>query len=432
MADRILRGALATPLRGALAALLLLFSAACTEDLTTSLGCPQACADQSAVLRDTILTGIVVQDSVLVGYPQLGFSKDFPIIAQGDTADVRLVMRFDTLPNTFHHPNASVDSALTKVESAMLTFVVDTAVTRFSSTSPVTIDAYDVDTTTADSLRLELLPLFRPDRLIGSVTFASLAISDTLRLRLSDSVVLAKATAGAPLRIGLQVRAAQAVRVQVSGSTFTPRVTFRMSPDTLVATDTVPIVSRTPIEDDVLASVYGVYPIIVSGALPPPPAGVNAVGGVAGARTYLRFDVPSVLVDSVQVVRASLLLQQVPSRVGANAADSMAILVNPVLAGEQITDVATIVNLSGPGISVGIDSARLVPGDTGLKSLELVSLFRIWRAVGPTNSIRGIVLRAKQEAANPAELNFVSSEGPVDQQPRLRITYVPRRGFGLP
>ena len=432
MADRILRGALATPLRGALAALLLLFSAACTEDLTTSLGCPQACADQSAVLRDTILTGIVVQDSVLVGYPQLGFSKDFPIIAQGDTADVRLVMRFDTLPNTFHHPNASVDSALTKVESAMLTFVVDTAVTRFSSTSPVTIDAYDVDTTTADSLRLELLPLFRPDRLIGSVTFASLAISDTLRLRLSDSVVLAKATAGAPLRIGLQVRAAQAVRVQVSGSTFTPRVTFRMSPDTLVATDTVPIVSRTPIEDDVLASVYGVYPIVASGALPPPPAGVNAVGGVAGARTYLRFDVPSVLVDSVQVVRASLLLQQVPSRVGANAADSMAILVNPVLAGEQITDVATIVNLSGPGISVGIDSARLVPGDTGLKSLELVSLFRIWRAVGPTNSIRGIVLRAKQEAANPAELNFVSSEGPVDQQPRLRITYVPRRGFGLP
>jgi hypothetical protein len=61
-----------------------------------------------------------------------------------------------------------------------------------------------------------------------------------------------------------------------------------------------------------------------------------------------------------------------------------------------------------------------------------VSLFRVWRAVGPTNSIRGIVLRAKQEAANPAELDFVSSEGPVDQQPRLRITFVPRRGFGLP
>lgn len=432
MADRILRGALAAPLRGALAALLLLFSAACTEDLTTSLGCPQACADQSAVLRDTTLTGVVVQDSVLVGYPQLGFSKDFPIIAQGDTADVRLVMRFDTLPNTFRHPNASVDSTLTKVESATLTFVVDTAVTRFSSTSPVTIDAYDVDTTTVDSLRLELLPLFRPDRLIGSVTFASLAISDTLRLRLSDSVVLAKATAGTPLRIGLQVRADQAVRVQVSGSTFTPRLTFRMSPDTLVPTDTVPIVSRTPAEDAVLASVYGIYPIVASGALPPPPAGVNAVGGVSGARTYLRFDIPSILVDSVQVVRASLLLQQVASRVAANAADSMAILVNPVLAGEQISDVATIVNLSGPGISVGIDSARLVPGDAGLRSVELVSLFRVWRVVGPANSIRGIVLRAKQEAANPAELDFVSSEGPVDQQPRLRITYVPRRGFGLP
>jgi hypothetical protein len=424
LADRILRGALA--------ALLLLFSAACTEDLTTSLGCPQACGDQSAVLRDTTLTGVVVQDSVLLGYPQLGFTKDFPIIAQGDSADVRLVMRFDTLPNTFRNPNASVDSTVTKVDSAMLTFVVDTSITRFSASAPVTIDAYDVDTNTVDSLRLELLPLFRPDRKIGSVTFASLEISDTLRLKLSDSVVLAKATTGAPLRIGLQVRSAQAARVQVSGSTFTPRVTFRMSPDTLVPTDTVPVVSRTPVEDEVLASVYGVYPIVVSGALPPPPAGVNVVGGVTGARTYLRFDVPSILVDSVQVVRASLLLQQVPSRVLANAADSMAIIVNPVLAGTQISDVSTIVNLSGPGLSVGLDSARLVPADAGLKSVELVSLFRVWRAVGPTNSIRGIVLRAKQEAANPAELDFVSSEGPVDQQPRLRITFVPRRGFGLP
>jgi hypothetical protein len=73
-----------------------------------------------------------------------------------------------------------------------------------------------------------------------------------------------------------------------------------------------------------------------------------------------------------------------------------------------------------------------VPKNSGERSIELVSLFRVWRATGTSNSIRAIVLRAAHEASSPAELDFVSMEGPVDQRPRLRLTVVPRRGFGLP
>ena len=76
-------------LRGALGALLLLGFVACTESVTGTLGCPQLCGDQSADLRDTTLTGIVTTDSVVTGYPQFGGSRDFTLIAQGDTADVR-------------------------------------------------------------------------------------------------------------------------------------------------------------------------------------------------------------------------------------------------------------------------------------------------------------------------------------------------------
>jgi hypothetical protein len=61
-----------------------------------------------------------------------------------------------------------------------------------------------------------------------------------------------------------------------------------------------------------------------------------------------------------------------------------------------------------------------------------VNIVKLWRAVGPTNSSRAIVLRVQQEASTVSELDFVSSEGPVAQRPRLRLTYVPRRGFGLP
>jgi hypothetical protein len=416
-------------LRGAVAALLLLGFAACTEQVTGSLGCPQLCGDQSASLRDTTLTGALVTDSVLTGYPQFGGSRDFTLIAQGDTADVRLVMRFDTLPNTFRHPNAVVDSAVTRVDSARLTFVVDTSAGR--PTAPVTIEAFDVDTTAADSLTSALLPLFRPDRRIGSRTYSVAEIRDTLPLPISDAVVLAKATAGAHLRVGLRVSSTQSVRLRVAGSVYTPILTFRVTPDTAVKKDSVAIISNTPAGDPI-ATIFAMYPIVVAGALPAPGPGVLAVGGLSGARTYLRFDVPTILVDSVQVIRASLLLNQVASRVVASAADTIPIVVNPVLVGSQVTDVATIVQLAGAPTLAGLDTVRLAPKDAGLRSIELVNLFRAWRQVGAENSIRAIVLRAAREANSSAELNFVSLEGAVALRPRLRITYVPRRGFGLP
>jgi hypothetical protein len=416
--------------RGALGALLLLGSVSCMEDLTGSLGCPELCTDESATLRDTTLVGVVVIDSTLTGYPKFGTTSDFTMLNQGDTADVRLVIRFDTLPNTFRHPNAVGDSAITRVDSARIFVVIDTTIGR--PTAPLTIDMFDVDTTAADSLTTALVPLFRPDRLIGTRTFTVAEIRDTLPLPISNEVVLAKATAGARLRVGFRISSPQAAKLRVAGSEFAPRLTFRVSPDTLVHKDTVLLNSKTPVGEPVNAAVYAMYPIVVSGALPIPGTGVVAVGGVGGARTYLQFDLPTLLVDSVQVIRASLLMNQVQSRVAASSSDSMAMLVNPVLAGSKITNVGTIVDLAGSGTSFGLDSVRLVPKDPGLRSIELVPLFRAWREVGSANSNRSIVLTAKQEASSAAELDFVSNEGALALRPRLRITYVPRRGFGLP
>jgi hypothetical protein len=416
-------------LRSALGALLLVGSSACTEELTGSLGCPELCVDQSATLRDTTLVAVVMLDSTLTGYPQFGTTRDFTMLAQGDTADVRLVIRFDTLPNTFRHPNALVDSAITRVDSARIFVVVDTTIGR--PKAAVTIDMFDVDTTAADSLTTALAPLFRPDRLIGTRTFEVSEIRDTLPLPISNAVVLAKATAGARLRVGLRISSTQSTKLRVAGSFFTPRLTFRVTPDTLVRKDTVLLQSKTP-AGEAIANVYAMYPIVVSGALPIPGTGVLAVGGVGGARTYLQFNLPTLLVDSVQVVRASLLLNQLQSRVVASSADSMALLVNPILAGSQITDVGTIVNFAGSGTNIGLDSVRLVPNSPGLRSIELVDLFRAWREVGSQNSNRAIVLRARHEASSAAELDFVSTEGSLALRPRLRLTYVPRRGFGLP
>ena len=69
---------------------------------------------------DTTLTAALVVDSALTGFPLTGSSRDFTILAQGDTADVRLVVRFDTLPNTYRAPDATADSTIIRVDSATL------------------------------------------------------------------------------------------------------------------------------------------------------------------------------------------------------------------------------------------------------------------------------------------------------------------------
>src|SRR6476661_1231541 len=295
-------------LRGALGIALLFVVSGCSEQVTSSLGCPELCTDQSAQLRDTVLADVVVFDTTLTGYPLLGTTRELSLVTRGDTADVRVVARFDTLPNRFIPLTPQADSSITFVDSATMILVVDTTFVRPSTA--VTIDAFDVDTTAADTDSNALLALFRPDRLIGSTTFQPAQVRDTLRLQLSNAALLAKIRANARLRIGLRLRDGSFPTLRISGTAFAPRVRFRVSADSLVAPDTVLLTSKTPTSDAVLASSLALYPVIAAGILPPPPQDVLAIGGLNGARSYLRFVIPPIVLDSVQVIRASLELTQ--------------------------------------------------------------------------------------------------------------------------
>jgi hypothetical protein len=415
--------------RGALGIAFLLALAACSENVTSSLGCPQLCSDQSAQLRDTVLTDAVVFDTTLTGYPLLGSSREISLVTRGDTADVRLVARFDTLPHSYVPPTPLPDSSITFVDSATMIFVIDTTFVR--PTSAVTIDAFDVDTTAADTNRAALIPLFRPDRLIGSTTFQPAQLRDTLRLQLDNAALLARIQANARLRVGLRIRDGSFPTLRVSGSSFAPRLRFRVSADTTVKPDTVTLNSSTPSDATVAASL-ALFPVYAAGLLPPPPQTILAIGGINGARSYVRFAIPSIVLDSVQVIRASLELTQVPSRFAGGSGDTVTVLTSTVLARPQVTDVATEMNFLAPLTAFPVDTLRLKSGVGAPRTVEIVNLVRAWRVVGADKATRAIVLSAAQEGSSPAELNFYSSDAPEDVRPRLRLTYVPRRGFGIP
>ena len=423
MSDRILRAALG-------AVLLIATLSSCSEQISGSLGCPQLCSDESAMLRDTILTGAVVVDSSFIGFPRLGEDRDITLLNQGDTADVRLVARFDSLPLNYQIIGASSDSLIRRVDSATFIFVVDTVATK--PKAPITIEAFDVDTTARDTSRAALLPLFRDSRKIGSQTYLPEEVKDTLRLTLSKNAIFAKISDTLRLRIGLKISGLGSTKLRVLGNTFVPRLRFRVSADTTVKPDSVFPKSATPTDDPLLNSALRFYPLVAKGELGPPPTGRFVMGGLSGARAYLRFESPSVVLDSVNVIRASLLLTQVPARSTGNVNDSVTVYTHPVLASPNVTDVFTAATFLGSQSLYGVDTLRFSPGGSGTRSIEIVNLLRIWPTLGTTNAPRALVLRTPREGGTAAELDFVSMEGPVAQRPRLRLTYVPRRGFGIP
>jgi hypothetical protein len=205
-------------------------------------------------------------------------------------------------------------------------------------------------------------------------------------------------------------------------------VRFRPSADTSVNIVELTPFSKTPAEA-FLAADYADY-LVVATPPPDPPSDVIRVGGLPGRRAYMRFNIPSRILDSSNVVRATLLLTQRPNRFSPEPNDSVAIEPFAVIAGSGITDLsrALLFLIATPGT----DSVRLVAADSGVRTFELVRLVKLWAATTATKTPRALSLHSSLEGLSGRQIDFYSLEAPPEVRPRLRITYLPRTAGGLP
>ena len=409
---------------------------ACTEELDTGASCPLLCPGQEIVVRDTVITPAYVLDTSLVGYPIQGLEFPLLLAARGDSLDVRAVVRFDTLQR-FYTPTGDTLQPITMVDSAFLN------VRLYSNGFPVPpqffLEAFDVtDTTLVDSLPLTLVPLFAPERLLGSLRIDSASYNDSSRVRIELDTMKMREIVTDParrLRIGLRVRAASSVQFKITpyspggdGAT----LSYRVSADT-----TVPRVagiepsSSRPVTPVFVAGDFVDYSIVVNAPAVLRP-GTFTVGGLPAARSYLRFNLPRWLTDSVAVLRASLELTQDPVR-GISDTDTLRLLTHLVVANGTVTDLrraATLITASG----LFTNTLRLVPSDSGVRVLEMNGLVRQWGLVDSTANIpSAIVFRTDTEGSAPATARFFSiNAADPSVRPRLRVSYTPSKIFGRP
>ena len=405
---------------------------ACRDDLTTGVGCPDLCPGRTVTVRDTIIDAVTL-DTGVRGYPPLG-TEPYILLASRPGLDTRGVIRFDTLPSKF--TRGGVDSAITRADSAHILLVLDRARSRYRA--PITLTLFDVDTTASDTDLDAIKALFRADRRIGSATFDSAAIKDTLRVPLDTAPLLDKIKNGKRLRIGLQVTSPNPVVLRVysrdagawiPGIDVQAQVSYDPHPDTAVRPIPVGPESRTPNDSPTLRNDLTDYFVVFQA----PEAGAPndlSVGGLPGERSYLRFNIPSFILDSSTILRATLFLTQKPNRTSTTP-DTIVVYPRLVTASENVTDVARSAELiTPPGFS--FDSLTLSSADSGTRSIEIVNALLRWSFFVEQKAQRAVVLTASLEGALPGEVIFFSTEAPAAVRPRLRVSYSPRTNFAVP
>ena len=399
---------------------------ACTENLDTSAGCPLLCPDQGGQI-ETITLDPVVLDTTVSALTGQGTESSLLLATRGDTIDSRAVIRFDTIPSRFRRlASDTATTPITTVDSAIIRFRVDTAGGKIPG--PVTIDAFDVDTDAADSLIAPVAALFRDDRLIASRTYLQSELKDTVSFPIPAQAILARR--GARLRVGLRARSTSSVQLRIvsqEGAADPTRLSFRVSADTAVRPIVLSPYSSTPAGQSAVAASLADYTLLVKGT---PPTSVETlnIGGLPARRVYLRFSIPAFIVDSVDVIRASLLLTQRPNR-GVDAADTLFIIPHVSLAGKAVTDVAKASQITAVAVA---DTLRIAPRDSGVKVLEVASVVSLWRLQDETATPRALVLLSTREGQTPLEGIFFSTEAAPGLRPRLRVSYSKRNSRGLP
>ncbi|MGH7652047.1 MAG: hypothetical protein ACREMS_09410 [Gemmatimonadaceae bacterium] len=406
------------------AALLAAF-VSCSENLDSSGACAVLCPQVGGDVQNITIDAVIL-DTTVTALSGLGNEKGLFLASRGDTLDTRVIIRYDSLPKNFT-PSGDTAQPIATVDSAYIQFMVDTS--SIKGAGPVTIEAYDVDTTANDTSAAAVLALFRPDRFISSQTFARSDLTDTIKYLISDAAVLSKIQSSSRLRVGLRATSPESFQMRFFSTEagFPPLLTFRATPDTATARQIVNPLSSTPAGANLAAAHLGDYTLIAK-APPPAPATDLVVGGLPPRRVYVRFNIPASIIDSSTVVRATLLLNQIPNTL-LDPTDTVRILPGLVLAGNAVKDPAKAAEIA---TDIALDTVFVQPGGSGLTQVELARAFAVWKTQSPDTTARAIVLRSLTEGISPLEIAFSSSEAVAALRPQLRISYINRVPLGLP
>jgi hypothetical protein len=424
-----------------LAYIFLLVAAACTEQSTAPGICPNFCPGGSIDVHDTIFTSIIGRDSSFRGYLPGFHSQAMPVANVPGIVESRAVVATDTMIRRVAPKAGDTATVPIKVDSTRVRFVV---VRRPKNTTNVRLLLYALPLTVdSTSDFASLAPSFSAppvDSMNVSALLARRAIGDTQTVRLWGDSIRTDSAGHV-----LQIQPDSSLKVFFTLDTLqapfsvpdTGRLAFgvRVTADSLasIALGTTETVVNGPVvrfffhytaPDSVKHSDRTVgtrFDGFVFNPATAPSDSNLAVGGVPSARSLLRVAMPKFLHDSIDVVRATLILVPVNAVPGA-VSDSFQMLSRALL-----TDLGAKSPIN-PNSALFANTVIHI-GSSDTVRVELTNLVRAWSL--DTTMVTSFVLVQTPEAATYTEIRFYSSRAPA-LRPALQVTYVKRFRFGAP
>ncbi len=418
--------------------------AGCQENLAGGAACPALCPDTLTV-RDTVLLAseALANDVTLPGSPALGTEAQLlaaDYVQGADRLRTGVVFRFDSLQRVLVDTTGKPPRPITTVDTASLHInIVTPSVGSYDSTlvrdTLVTFVLYDVNAAAGDFDTAAVRARFGVTE-VGSLTVKRDSLTGTIAIPLDTAFLGSHIRSGERVRLGLQVQSDNGAQVRIfsveGGSPAALQYIGRADTSRLSAGISVNTRSSAGPPIRSLAD----YTLLLEGA-GPPPTGVLAAGGIPASRIYIRFDIPPSLIDSsTTIVRANLEMHQQGNDLYSSD-DTLALVTRLVRATKVISDPAQAAVLAIDPISIStsfaVPEVRVSPSATRLDTIPLAPILLFWKSEGPETMQRSIVLQSSGQGLDPRRFYLYSSDAADESlRPKLRITYIPRSGFGLP
>ena len=385
----------------------------CQESISAPGMCPEFCPSGGITVVDSLFTDVIGGDSAFRGYVLPLEAVELQLVGPGGVPESRGVIRFLRFSDSIVlNPT---DTTVTVPVQQVDRFQLDVELTRRKSDVdsielvvhrlPASVDSLssyqDLDPHFADSTVIATLAI--PDTLV----FGSLSITipaAAFPTFAEDSLVAV---------VGLRVRASAPAWVSVAAREKGQSANLTR----FVIVDSAGVqVSRS----DARIPLFDTF--VPDRVIPDDPPKL-AVGGSPSVRSLLRVRLPVGVVDSSDVVRATLVL--VPTdpalgapgdtfRVQARALSADLGPKSPIIVPEQVDTLQP-------------QSALVAVGSTGTVRIDITRIIRSWRA--DTLRPRSIMLHVTPEGASFGELRFGSSST-IGAEPALQVTYVPTVRLG--
>jgi hypothetical protein len=387
-----------------------LATAACSEKLLTPVNCPELCPGGQIIVYDTVLTPIVGSDTSFAGYVTANAATGFLVSNNLPAADARGFVQFIRRSDTVF----VTDTARTyTIDSVAINLTIES---RDSLQPGVALLLYKLPPTIdSTSTFAEITAAFTPESFLDTVVVPDTLLSGAVRALISGDtlarVALTPADSGV-LRLGVALTAPAATGVRIltiRAGTGAP--TFQTYVHAAVADTALQAVTITRVPS------YNTYVTAVPFPVPSPTT--LLVGGAPSARALMRFEWPSVLKDTAEIIRATLEMVPVGEVTGLANVNStivaQGVLVDLGAKSPLISDVSGSYTFSVP-------TSAPMP-------IEMLRTVQLWQ--GDAGRPPTLFVWLSPEASSFSAPVFGSTATPASQ-PRLRITYVRPYQFALP